>query len=64
LRDQEDDYTANSAALAIAARIPGDEEDDYTFDSAARRREFLRERTGVSLEHVSSTPASCRDRNR
>ncbi len=37
-----------------ASRIPRDEHDDYTRDSAARRREFLRERTGVSLDHVGA----------
>src|SRR5947209_15674560 len=35
-----------------APRIPRDKEDDYTADMAGRRREFLREQTGVSLEHV------------
>jgi hydroxymethylglutaryl-CoA reductase (NADPH) len=35
-----------------APRIPRHKEDDYTPEVAARRREFLRERTGVSLEHV------------
>ena len=33
-------------------RIPRDTEDDYTPDMAAHRREFLREQTGASLEHV------------
>ena len=35
-----------------APRIPRDLQDDYTPDIAARRREFLRERTGAKLEHV------------
>lgn len=35
-----------------APRIPRDKTDDYTTDIAAHRREFLRERTGVNLEHV------------
>ena len=35
-----------------APRIPGHEQNDYTRDVAAHRREFLRERTEVSLEHV------------
>jgi hydroxymethylglutaryl-CoA reductase (NADPH) len=34
--------------------VPRDRENDYTRDAAARRREFLEERTGASLEHVSS----------
>jgi hydroxymethylglutaryl-CoA reductase (NADPH) len=34
--------------------VPRDREDDYTRDAAERRREFARERTGASLEHVSS----------
>jgi hydroxymethylglutaryl-CoA reductase (NADPH) len=36
------------------ARIPRDTEDDYTPDMAADRREFLREQTGVSLDHVGA----------
>ncbi|MFL5876661.1 MAG: hydroxymethylglutaryl-CoA reductase [Solirubrobacteraceae bacterium] len=35
-----------------APRIPREKEDDYTTDVAERRREFLREQTGVSLDHV------------
>ena len=35
-----------------APRIPRESEDDYTADVAERRREFLREQTGVSLGHV------------
>src|SRR5918997_7144847 len=34
--------------------IPRDRDNDYTPEAAARRREFLAERTGASLEHVSS----------
>ena len=34
--------------------VPRDREDDYTRDAAERRQEFARERTGASLEHVSS----------
>jgi hydroxymethylglutaryl-CoA reductase (NADPH) len=37
---------------STAPRIPRDKEDDYTTDVAERRREFLHEQTGVSLEHV------------
>jgi hydroxymethylglutaryl-CoA reductase (NADPH) len=35
-----------------APRIPREKEDDYTADVGERRREFLREQTGASLEHV------------
>ena len=34
-------------------RIPRDLDDDYTLDAAAARRAFLREQTGVALEHVA-----------
>jgi hydroxymethylglutaryl-CoA reductase (NADPH) len=34
--------------------VPRDREDDYTPDAIVRRAEFVRERTGVSLEHVTS----------
>ena len=34
--------------------VPRDREDDYTRDAAQARREFAEERTGASLEHVSS----------
>src|SRR4051812_38896827 len=34
--------------------VPRDRDDDYTLEAAARRREFAEERTGASLEHVSS----------
>jgi len=35
------------------SKIPRSRENDYTQDAAAGRREFLRERLGVELEHVS-----------
>lgn len=35
------------------SKIPRSRENDYTQDAAAGRREFLRDRTGVTLEHVS-----------
>ena len=44
-RDKDDDHTP-------APRVPRDKEADYTPDMAAHRREFLREQTGASLEHV------------
>jgi len=34
-------------------KIPRDRENDYTPAAAAARRAFLREQTGVALEHVS-----------
>jgi hydroxymethylglutaryl-CoA reductase (NADPH) len=34
--------------------VPRDPDDDYTREAAQRRAEFARERTGASLEHVSS----------
>src|SRR5437763_10230429 len=34
--------------------VPRDRENDYTREAAARRAEFVHERTGASLEHVSS----------
>ena len=39
-------------SITAAPRIPRDKEDDYTLDVAAQRREFLREQTNVSLDHV------------
>jgi hydroxymethylglutaryl-CoA reductase (NADPH) len=34
------------------ARVPRDADDDYTVEMARRRREFVREQTGASLDHV------------
>src|SRR5690349_9847721 len=34
--------------------VPRDRDDDYTREAADRRREFAEERSGASLEHVSS----------
>ena len=34
--------------------VPRDRDNDYTREAAARRAAFLRERTGVSLEHVTN----------
>jgi hydroxymethylglutaryl-CoA reductase (NADPH) len=34
--------------------VPRDREDDYTRDAAEKRQEFVKEQTGVELEHVSS----------
>ena len=34
--------------------IPRDKDDDYTPEATGRRAEFVRERTGVELEHVTS----------
>jgi hydroxymethylglutaryl-CoA reductase (NADPH) len=35
-------------------RVPRDRENDYTREAAQRRAEFVQERTGVALEHVTS----------
>jgi hydroxymethylglutaryl-CoA reductase (NADPH) len=37
-----------------APRVPRSRENDYTLESAARRRHFLREQTGASLDHVGA----------
>src|SRR5436305_8695958 len=34
--------------------VPRDRDNDYTREAAQRRAEFVRERTGVPLEHVTS----------
>src|SRR3954467_3319702 len=34
--------------------VPRDRDDDYTREAAEKRREFVEEKTGASLEHVSS----------
>ena len=39
---------------AKAAKIPRDRDNDYTNTNAARRRDFVSERTGSSLSHVSN----------
>jgi hydroxymethylglutaryl-CoA reductase (NADPH) len=39
---------------APAPRVPRDREADYTPEMAAQRREFLREQTGATLDHVGS----------
>jgi hydroxymethylglutaryl-CoA reductase (NADPH) len=49
-RDYNDGYAPDIAAPPV----PRDKENDYTPRSAARRREFLREQTGVSLKHVGA----------
>ena len=36
------------------APVPRDRDNDYTHEAAAKRREFLEQQTGSSLEHVSS----------
>jgi hydroxymethylglutaryl-CoA reductase (NADPH) len=41
------------APMGERIRIPRDTSHDYTDEIAKRRREFVRERTGVSLPHVS-----------
>jgi hydroxymethylglutaryl-CoA reductase (NADPH) len=46
---QKEDVTPSSAP-----RVPRNREADYTPEMAAHRREFLREQTGASLDHVGS----------
>jgi hydroxymethylglutaryl-CoA reductase (NADPH) len=43
-----------SATGSQRVPVPRDKEDDYTREAAARRAEFVHERTGVELEHVTS----------
>ena len=52
--EQEDEHTAEITEHPALLRIPRDPENDYTPESAASRRDFLRERTGASLEHVGA----------
>ena len=40
------------ATTDVDTKIPRDREDDYTHDAARARQEFVRERTGVELEHL------------
>jgi hydroxymethylglutaryl-CoA reductase (NADPH) len=42
-----------SASIDSRQPVPRDPDNDYTREAAAMRREFLRERTGVELEHVA-----------
>jgi hydroxymethylglutaryl-CoA reductase (NADPH) len=44
----------SSALITTNGRIPRDRDNDYTVDAVAARREFLEQRTGASLEEVSS----------
>ena len=39
-------------------KIPRDREDDYTPEMAAKRRAFVRDKTGASLEHVGGVSAA------
>src|SRR3954465_1648974 len=41
-----------TAETAAETKIPRDREDDYTHEAAEARRRFIRDRTGVELEHV------------
>jgi hydroxymethylglutaryl-CoA reductase (NADPH) len=43
--------TTNGRRQRVA--VPRDREDDYTNEAARKRQEFVRERTGVALEHIS-----------
>lgn len=40
--------------MSDRAPIPRDPQDDYTTEMATRRADFLREKTGVALKHVTS----------
>jgi hydroxymethylglutaryl-CoA reductase (NADPH) len=42
-----------SASIENREPVPRDRDNDYTPEAAAMRRDFLRERTGVELEHVA-----------
>jgi hydroxymethylglutaryl-CoA reductase (NADPH) len=42
-----------SASIENREPVPRDRDNDYTPEAAAMRREFLRERTGVELDHVA-----------
>ena len=46
--------TQSAEAQSERVPVPRDRENDYTREAAARRAEFLRERTGADLEHVTS----------
>jgi hydroxymethylglutaryl-CoA reductase (NADPH) len=43
-----------AATMDHRAPVPRNPDNDYTREAAEMRREFLRERTGATLEHVSS----------
>jgi hydroxymethylglutaryl-CoA reductase (NADPH) len=42
-----------SASIENREPVPRDRDNDYTPEAAAMRRDFLRERTGVELEHLA-----------
>jgi hydroxymethylglutaryl-CoA reductase (NADPH) len=42
-----------SASIENREPVPRDRDNDYTPEAAAMRRDFLRERTGVALDHVA-----------
>ncbi|HEX4690083.1 MAG TPA: hydroxymethylglutaryl-CoA reductase [Solirubrobacteraceae bacterium] len=44
----------SSPTESTRVSVPRDRDDDYTPEAAQRRREFLTERTGASLEHIGS----------
>ena len=45
---------ATTSSVNGRVPVPRDRENDYTREAARKRSEFARERTGASLEHVSS----------
>jgi hydroxymethylglutaryl-CoA reductase (NADPH) len=50
-----DDRPAGRTTSGGRTPVPRDDEHDYTAEMAARRREFVRERTGKALSHVAHT---------
>jgi hydroxymethylglutaryl-CoA reductase (NADPH) len=48
------DEAATPGAVTVAPAVPRDRSDDYTEQSAAGRRQFVRDVTGVPLEHVGT----------
>ena len=50
-----------SDGVSPAPRVPRDTKDDYTPEMAAKRRTFLQQQTGASLDHVGPLARSARD---
>ena len=45
---------SETALRAPGQAVPRDKINDYTIENAARRRDFIRERTGADLSHLAS----------
>jgi hydroxymethylglutaryl-CoA reductase (NADPH) len=43
---------SNAAAPVARTRIPRDKDNDYTHEMATKRREFVKQNTGVALSHI------------